>query len=159
MNHQDVKQVVSSDLYDEILTKIREIVPIKMCEDDQEYEYLDLNFALEKINKANLTIQEIEDFMTTQKENLISYSVNKMNNYVDLGEEYPEGEEPDPDDDYEDEEINLGYSKFFVLTDALEYIMAQKGKTELVKYLKRVGISHAAKYAKQIITDFVPDSD
>lgn len=152
-----IKELVSSELYQSIITDIQRSNLLKIsateCE-NKKTEAIIYGLLLRNITNADLSIEAIKDCLVVHREELVQYSIKKHHviDGVKDKQEYPEGEEIEE----ESKEICQGYSKIFVLMNIIEYVLAKQGKVLLENYLKRNRIPCAKKYTKQILTEFMP---
>lgn len=109
-----------------------------------------IQYAKESIKKANETEENLLNFLNENKEIVIMYSVKKLTTLSNV-------EDKDDDDDWETDEGDedeiieeLGLSMTFLIYYLNELILIKKGNEELEKYLKKIRIPNAKKYANEL---------
>lgn len=109
-----------------------------------------IQYAKESIKKANETEESLLNFLNENKEIVIMYSVKKLTTLSNV-------EDKDDDDDWETDEGDedeiieeLGLSMTFLIYYLNELILIKKGNEELEKYLKKIRIPNAKKYANEL---------
>lgn len=109
-----------------------------------------IQYAKESIKKANETEESLLNFLNENKDIVIMYSVKKLTTLSNV-------EDKDDDDDWETDEGDedeiieeLGLSMTFLIYYLNELILIKKGNEELEKYLKKIRIPNAKKYAKEL---------
>ena len=110
-----------------------------------------LNSSANTINKSKVSIKELLNLMSAEKESLYRYVlafVDRVSKDDDLGEEYPEGEEPDPSEDPDDGVLLPGYRDFAIFPVVLFYIIKNQ-PNELLPFLMALRRPHAKANAKK----------
>jgi hypothetical protein len=101
---------------------------------------------------AQITRAHIEDILVSRAD-MLGQFWDRVLALPDDGEEWPEGEEPDPDDAPETI-ASAGPTKLlrgFSITAACRvYLLTARSDAELVKWLKFCRIPHHAKYAQDL---------
>ncbi|WP_375199424.1 hypothetical protein [Bacillus sp. RS11] len=140
-NLQSVKELVQSQAYNVILEKVR-----KYKEVDEEIWTGGLDQNIRRLYKAGLSAKELLNLMETDKEELTKYALLRSMGEINFEQEYPENEEPDPDDKDEIVAI-LPPNKEFLLSFFIEYFVIKNKSNELQSYLKAVRIPKAKEEA------------
>ncbi|MEZ4786706.1 MAG: hypothetical protein R2790_02195 [Flavobacterium haoranii] len=109
-----------------------------------------IQYAKESIKKANETEESLLNFLNENKEIVIMYSIKKLTTLSNV-------EDKDDDDDWETDEGDedeiieeMGLSMTFLIYYLNELILIKKGNEELEKYLKKIRIPNAKKYANEL---------
>ncbi|GHC57480.1 hypothetical protein [Ulvibacter litoralis] len=143
---QESIKVIESDVYTNYINFIENKVVLKILDKYRE------NAAIrdsDKMNKANVSASSIIDILTNDKDKFTAYVFSKIKKYenVKFKEDYPEGEEPEEEDN--NEQI-LGYAKGFILLYAIEYYVLKHNPDSLEAYIKECKIPQASKYTKEL---------
>lgn len=140
-NLQSVKELVQSQAYNVILEKVR-----KYKEVDEEIWTGGLDQNIKRLYKAGLSAKELLNLMESDKEELTKYALLRSMGKINFEQEYPENEEPDPDDEDEIVAI-LPPNKEFLLSFFIEYFVIKNKSNELQSYLKALRIPKAKEEA------------
>ena len=136
-----VADLVASQVLNSVEQPIADSVGLKILEPSD----LTLTWTKGELSVGGIPFDEFEDYLRSNRENLIDFGIAILRDQHELGDEYPEGEEQDPPGDSE----TLGLSAGFGITHAIyfHYTFDRTAK-ELRAYLKNRRIPHRAKYAK-----------
>ncbi|MDD1505521.1 hypothetical protein PVA17_22640 [Lysinibacillus sp. CNPSo 3705] len=93
---QSVKELVQSQAYNVILEKVREYKEV-----DGEIWTGGLDQNIKRLYKAGVSAEELLNLMKSDKEELTNYALLRSMGKINFEQEYPENEEPDPDDEDE----------------------------------------------------------
>ena len=110
-----------------------------------------LNSSAEVINKSKVSIKELLNLLSAEKESLSRYVlayVDKVSKNDDLEEEYPEGEEQDPSEDPDVGLLLPGYRDFAIFPVVLFYIIKNQ-PNEVLPFLMALRRPHAKARAKK----------
>jgi len=145
---QSIKNLIEGNGYKALLQNVRQQINIQVNENDPPSAML--NIDVNNLRAAKLDAQALENILETDLNEITKYAVLKIGTVKDDGEqEYPEGEEPDEDD--EDEVIEtLPYYKDFLVGMIIEYILLKQKPSELAAYLKALRIPGAKKFEKEL---------
>jgi len=131
---------------------ISELAKVGRIEIESGYSEVIANLDSAKVVRSKLEAHEILNFLTENSAEIMRYSVSKfavLSNEEDE-EEYPLGLEPGQDE--KAKVVSAGkYSQGFLLTNLIEYLLARKGREQLLGYLRTSRVPKAKQYADQII--------
>ncbi|MCD0476269.1 hypothetical protein LPB87_17905 [Flavobacterium sp. EDS] len=109
-----------------------------------------IQYAKEAIKKADQSEEKLLDFLVKNIDEVISFSVKKLTT-LNSTDEKDEDDDWISDDGDEDEVVEeLGLSMTFLIYYLIELILIKKGDDSLEKYLKKMRIPNAKKYAKEL---------
>ena len=110
-----------------------------------------LNSSANTINKSKVSIKELLNLLSTEKESLFRYvlaCIDRASKDDDLGDEFPEGEEQDPSEDPDDGVLLPGYRDFAIFPVVLFYIIKNQ-PNEVLPFLMALRWPHAKANAKK----------
>ena len=110
-----------------------------------------LNSSARVINKSKVSIKELLNLLSAEKESLSRYVlayVDKVSKGDDLGDEFPEGEEQDPSEDPDDGVLLPGYRDFAIFPVVLFYIIKNQ-PNEVLPFLMALRWPHVKANAKK----------
>ena len=110
-----------------------------------------LNSSANTINKSKVSIKELLNLLSTEKESLFRYvlaCIDRASKDDDLGDEFPEGEEQDPSEDPDDGVLLPGYRDFAIFPVVLFYIIKNQ-PNEVLPFLKALRRPYAKARAKK----------
>ena len=110
-----------------------------------------LNSSATVINKSKVSIKELLNLLSAEKESLSRYVlayVDKVSKNDDLEEEYPEGEEQDPSE-YLDDGVLLPYDRDFAIFPVVLFYIIKNQPNEVLPFLKALRRPHAKANAKK----------
>lgn len=143
-----MKKFIDSELYFAACQAIVKATKIKIFP-----IYSDALVALDnnKIEIARLTIEQIENLLGHYFNEIVKFSILKLQKYDGLiiEQDYPSGEELD-EDNRDSNEVSKGYSKGFLLINLIEFYILKNAPNFLVNYLKAIRIPKPEKYANEI---------
>lgn len=158
IDSKDVTKLTTTPAYENLLTAVEKVKHLTMNTDPHS-EFIIAGLIAKDMTAADLSIADIEECIEAHSAELVDYIVRKdeLSSDDDIEDEYPPGEEPDPEDEPTDV-VELGYCKNFAVANIVEYMVAKRGKAELEAYLKaiRIPAGSVKKYAKKILTEFMP---
>lgn len=110
-----------------------------------------LNYSANTINKSKVSIKELLNLLSAEDESLYRYVlafVDRVSKGDDLGEEYPEGEEPDPSED-PDDGVLLPYERDFAIFPVVLFYIIKNQPNEVLPFLMALRWPHAKANAKK----------
>lgn len=110
-----------------------------------------LNYSANTINKSKVSIEELLNLLSTEDESLYRYVlafVDRASKDDDLGEEYPEGEEPDPSED-PDDVVLLPCERDFAIFPVVLFYMIKNQPNEVLPFLMALRWPHVKANAKK----------
>jgi hypothetical protein len=145
---ESIKTLIEGNSYKTLLENVRKEINIRVNEANLPSALL--NVDVNRLRAAKLDAQALENILGTDMNEITRYVVSRIGTVKDDGEqEYPEGEEPDEDD--EDEVIEtLPYYKNFLVGFIIEYCLLKQKPSELPAYLKALRIPGAKKFEKEL---------
>jgi hypothetical protein len=108
-----------------------------------------LAFSLRAVGAAGLSIPALSDCLQEHSRWFNNFVAAKLKKYEDRVEEYPPGEEPDPDDRPKTLQV-LASPKDFLVVHLIEFAILCRAPRNLEGYLRRRRIPHVKQYAKEI---------
>jgi hypothetical protein len=141
------KQIINSNQYQSLIDNIQKKIKLKILND---YQDTVASRDEQKIEIARLSEKEIFDVIDNQKDSFLKFVLLKIQKFenMKIDEEYPEGEEQNDDED--NNETIIGYSKSFLLLYLIEYYLLRYNPIGLLDYLKSIRIPNAKKYEKEL---------
>ena len=110
-----------------------------------------LNYSANTINKSKVSIKELLNLLSTEKESLFRYVlayVDKVSKNDDLEEEYPEGEEQDPSEN-PDDGVLFPYDRDFAIFPVVLFYIIKNQPNEVLPFLMALRRPHAKARAKK----------
>ena len=110
-----------------------------------------LNSSAEVINKSKVSIKELLNLLSAEKESLSRYVlayVDKVSKGDDLGEEFPEGEEQDPSE-APDNVVLLPYYRTFAIFPVVLFYIIKNQPNEVLPFLMALRWPHVKANAKK----------
>lgn len=140
--------MIDNNIYINTINTIIELSKRKLCSD---VSMIEKQLVKENIKRSEETIESLLIFLEEDKEEIIQFSLKKL-------ELIKDNNEPDEDDDYfleeedyeDEEEESNGFSKTFLVDYMLELLLIKKGGVFLETYLKKLRIPNSKKYAKEL---------
>ena len=112
-----------------------------------------MNYSANTINKSKVSIEELLNLLSTEDESLYRYVlafVDRVSKDDDLGEEYPEGEEPDPSEDPDDDDVVLlPYERDFAIFPVVLFYIIKNQPNEVLPFLMALRWPHVKANAKK----------
>ncbi|WP_213881485.1 hypothetical protein [Pseudomonas sp. dw_358] len=145
-----VEEIVCSQPYKTLLLDLVGVLSIKV---DSGYEDIFIKLDTAKLERSGLSVEQVLNIINVDSGNIKKYSINKYYalNDVAVQQEYPAGQEPSEDD--RDVEVSVGnYTRGFLLTNIIEYMLATEGLSALQDYIKLSRIPKAKIYARQVLS-------
>lgn len=140
------KQIIDSSQYKNLVDNIKKSKRLKVL---SEYRDAVASRDEQKMKLANLSKEEAMKLLEMDKDFFNKFVLYKMQKFENakIDEEYPNGEEPEQEND---NETILGYSKNFLLLYLIEYFLLKTNPSGLEPYLKATRIPNAKKYEKEL---------
>ena len=137
--------MIEQEIY---INSVNQIIKLAKQRVSEEVYMTEIQLAKEFIKYANETEENLLYFLKENNKKVICYSIKKLQLITGNGEQ-------DENDDYileedDSETMSLGLSKTFLVDDTLELMLIKKGNEELEKYLKKIRIPNAKKYANEL---------
>ena len=110
-----------------------------------------LNSSANTINKSKVSIKELLNLLSAEKESLSRYVlayVDKVSKGDDLGDEFPEGEEQDPSE-APDDVVLLPYDRDFAIFPVVLFYIIKNQPNEVLPFLMALRRPHAKARAKK----------
>ena len=110
-----------------------------------------LNSSAEVINKSKVSIKELLNLLSAEKESLSRYVlafVDRVSKNDDLDDEFPEGEEQDPSE-APDNVVLLPYYRTLAIFPAVLFYIIKNQPNEVLPFLKALRRPHAKANAKK----------
>lgn len=144
------KRIVNSNNYNDVLLAVKRELGLSVL---SSYDDIFASLDAAAISRSELEVSDIEAVFVEGAEELKAFSIKKYRALNSLPEEqdYPVGEEPE-DSDKDENIISKGYARGFLLGNAIEFLLAKRGKEFLERYLKLSRIPKASTYTKQILS-------
>jgi len=144
-----VKEFIQHPVYVCFIERLQKERGLYMSEDLPSFTIL--NYSANTINKSKVSIKELLDLLSTEKESLFRYVlayIDRASKDDDLGDEFPEGEEQDPSEDPDDGELFPCERDFAIFPVVLFYIIKNQ-PNEVLPFLKALRRPHAKANAKK----------
>ena len=110
-----------------------------------------LNSSATVINKSKVSIKELLNLLSAEKESLSRYVlayVDKVSKNDDLEEEYPEGEEQDPSEN-PDDGVLFPYDRDFAIFPVVLFYIIKNQPNEVLPFLMALRQPHVKARAKK----------
>ena len=110
-----------------------------------------LNYSANTINKSKVSIKELLNLLSTEKESLFRYvlaCIDRASKDDDLGDEFPEGEEQDPSED-PDDGVLLPYERDFAIFPVVLFYIIKNQPNEVLPFLMALRRPYAKARAKK----------
>ena len=110
-----------------------------------------LNYSANTINKSKVSIEELLNLLSTEDESLYRYVlafVDRVSKDDDLGDEFPEGEEPAPSED-PDDVVHLPYERDFAIFPVVLFYIIKNQPNEVLPFLMALRWPHVKANAKK----------
>lgn len=145
VTHQEVLALLKSDTHMAVEQEIATRCNMKILYD---YESASLSSIQSDISVSGLSASQMEDYLLNNKDSIIEFAVRFQHDQDATSdeEEYPEGEEQDPDGESE----TLGYGTGFAVGYAIYHNFLANLPSELKAYLKNRRIPKHTKFAKTL---------
>ena len=144
-----VKEFIQHPVYVCFIERLQKEGELSMNEDLPSFTIL--NYSANTINKSKVSIEELLNLLSTEDESLYRYVlafVDRVSKDDDLGEEYPEGEEPDPSED-PDDVVLLPYERDFAIFPVVLFYIIKNQPNEVLPFLMALRWPHVKANAKK----------
>ena len=144
-----VKEFIQHPVYVCFIERLQKERGLYMNEDLPSFTIL--NYSANTINKSKVSIKELLDLLSTEKESLFRYVlayIDRASKDDDLGDEFPEGEEQDPSEDPDDGELFPCERDFAIFPVVLFYIIKNQ-PNEVLPFLMALRWPHVKANAKK----------
>ena len=148
--YQDVAALLKSDALSVVEESIASKCGLKIICD---YGTASTSYTQAEISVCGMNTDQIRDYLITNRESVINFGVLFMNDDEATSDEqeYPEGEEQDPDGESE----TLGYGNGFGIKVAIYHnFLANRTPAEFREFLKNRRIPRHTKFAKELARVF-----
>lgn len=111
-----------------------------------------LNSSANTINKSKVSIKELLNLMSAEKESLSRYVlafVDRVSKNDDLDDEFPEGEEQDPSEAPDNVVLLLPYLRTLAIFPAVLFYIIKNQPNEVLPFLMALRRPHAKANAKK----------
>ena len=144
-----VKEFIQHPVYVCFIERLQKERGLYMSEDLPSFTIL--NYSANTINKSKVSIKELLNLLSTEKESLFRYvlaCIDRASKDEDLGDEFPEGEEKDPSEDPDDGELFPCERDFAIFPVVLFYIIKNQ-PNEVLPFLMALRWPHVKANAKK----------
>ena len=144
-----VKEFIQHPVYVCFIERLQKERGLYMSEDLPSFTIL--NYSANTINKSKVSIKELLNLMSAEKESLYRYVlafVDRVSKDDEFEDEFPEGEEQDPSEDPDDGVLLPGYRDFAIFPVVLFYIIKNQ-PNEVLPFLKALRRPYAKARAKK----------
>lgn len=150
---QEIAALLNSDELSAVESAIAERCEFEVL---RELDSATTSDVQSEVSVGGMTVAQILSFLATHKSQLIEFGVRFLADdaATDEEQEFPVGEEQDPDDEDEDSET-IGYAVGFGVKYAIYYnFLANRPAAELRAFLKNRRIPQHTKFAKELARVF-----
>ena len=146
-----VKEFIQHPVYVCFIERLQKEGELSMSENLPSFTIL--NYSADIINKSKVSIKELLNLLSAEDESLYRYVlafVDRVSKDDDLGEEYPEGEEPDPSEDPDDDDVVLlPYERDFAIFPVVLFYIIKNQPNEVLPFLMALRWPHVKANAKK----------
>ena len=145
-----VKEFIQHPVYVCFIERLQKEGELSVSEDLPSLDTL--NSSANTINKSKVSIKELLNLLSTEKESLFRYVlafIDRASKDDDLGEEFPEGEEQDPSEDSNDGVLLLPYLRTLAIFPAVLFYIIKNQPNEVLPFLMALRWPHAKANAKK----------
>ena len=146
-----VKEFIQHPVYVCFIERLQKERGLYLSEDLPSFTIL--NYSANTINKSKVSIKELLNLLGAEDESLYRYVlafVDRVSKDDDLGEEYPEGEEPDPSEDPDDDDVVLlPYERDFAIFPVVLFYIIKNQPNEVLPFLMALRWPHVKANAKK----------
>jgi hypothetical protein len=141
----DLKYLMDSPEYATVSADVRERLGIGLF---PTYNDALASVMQGRILKSGLPVQQLADTLARQTRPFTAYVIGvvKALHGKPIEQEYPKGQEPDPDDAWKPL-ADLGFAKDFLVGHLITYTLIQQHPEKLETYLKETRIPNARQHA------------
>ena len=144
-----VKEFIQHPVYVCFIERLQKERGLYMSEDLPSFTIL--NYSANTINKSKVSIKELLNLMSAEKESLSRYVlafVDRVSKNDDLDDEFPEGEEQDPSEAPNDG-VLLPYYRTLAIFPAVLFYIIKNQPNEVLPFLMALRRPHAKARAKK----------
>ena len=144
-----VKEFIQHPVYVCFIERLQKERGLYLSEDLPSFTIL--NYSANTINKSKVSIKELLNLLSTEKESLFRYvlaCIDRASKDDDLGDEFPEGEEQDPSEDPDDGVLLPDFRTLAIFPAVLFYIIKNQ-PNEVLPFLMALRRPHAKAKAKK----------
>ena len=144
-----VKVFIQHPVYVCFIERLQKERGLYMSEDLPSFTIL--NYSANTINKSKVSIKELLNLMSAEKESLSRYVlafVDRVSKNDDLDDEFPEGEEQDPSEAPNDG-VLLPYYRTLAIFPAVLFYIIKNQPNEVLPFLMALRRPHAKARAKK----------
>ena len=144
-----VKEFIQHPVYVCFIERLQKEGGLYMSEDLPSFTIL--NYSANTINKSKVSIKELLNLLSAEKESLSRYVlayVDRVSKNDDLEEEYPEGEEQDPSEN-PDDGVLFPYDRDFAIFPVVLFYIIKNQPNEVLPFLMALRRPHAKANAKK----------
>ena len=144
-----VKELIQHPEYVCFIERLQKERGLYLSEDLPSFTIL--NYSANTINKSKVSIKELLNLLSTEKESLFRYvlaCIDRASKDDDLGDEFPEGEEQDPSEDPDDGVLLPHYRTLAIFPAVLFYIIKNQ-PNEVLPFLMALRWPHAKANTKK----------
>ena len=146
-----VKEFIQHPVYVCFIERLQKEGKLSVSENLPSLSVLDS--SANTINKSKVSIKELLNLLSAEDESLYRYVlafVDRVSKDDDLGEEYPEGEEPDPSEDPDDDDVVLlPYERDFAIFPVVLFYIIKNQPNEVLPFLMALRWPHVKANAKK----------
>ena len=144
-----VKEFIQHPVYVCFIERLQKERGLYMSEDLPSFTIL--NYSANTINKSKVSIKELLNLLSTEKESLFRYvlaCIDRASKDDDLGDEFPEGEEQDPSEN-PDDSVLLPYDRDFAIFPVVLFYIIKNQPNEVLPFLMALRWPHVKANAKK----------
>ena len=144
-----VKEFIQHPVYVCFIERLQKEGELSVSEDLPSLSVLDS--SANTINKSKVSIKELLNLLSAEDESLYRYVlafVHRVSKGDDLGDEFPEGEEPDPSEDPNDG-VLLPYDRDFAIFPVVLFYIIKNQPNEVLPFLMALRWPHVKANAKK----------
>lgn len=137
--------LINSTNYNGLLENVKSRIEIEI---DDDIPYVVWDFSIKGLNLAGIKADDLKSLIELHMDSISAYVEVKLSKYADDTEqEYPEGYEPEKEDN---KVVGLPFYKNFLIGYLIEYWILKESPLDIEKYIRAIRIPNAKKYAKEI---------
>lgn len=142
------QKIIETEIYQNLLAQLQQRTGMEIY---PEYETVLAAFDTECLAHAHLSEDDVMRLLASDAEPLLNFVAHYYETFRDAPDEqeYPEGYEPDPDDD-DDNIVNLGQGKNTLLQNLIVYALLKHRPDDLLPYLTAIRTPYAKKFAREV---------
>ena len=144
-----VKEFIQHPVYVCFIERLQKEGELSLNEDLPSFTIL--NYSANTINKSKVSIKELLNLMSAEKESLSRYVlafVDRVSKNDDLDDEFPEGEEQDPSEAPNDG-VLLPYYRTLAIFPAVLFYIIKNQPNEVLPFLMALRWPHVKANAKK----------